>query len=174
MLLPPLDASRWSTRCCTNMQCTSQHIHRPSMMAPFWFWMAMTLPFPFPLVDWEIVSYHPSSAFWPPCRQFCQPVWIWQGCLSFPWRMISLRYHSICSRITKRSWSHTLLAVGQHCWMENLVAKSYEADGVCIGIATGTRNPQVNVTGCSGVWVAKFVSSENPYPCHGLTGFDWS
>ena len=45
-----------------------------------------------------------------------------------------------------------------------------------LGIAAGTRNPWVNVTGCSGVRVrvAKFVPSENPYPCHGLTGFDWS
>ncbi len=45
-----------------------------------------------------------------------------------------------------------------------------------LGNTTGTRNPRVNVTGCSGVRVrvAKFVPSENPYPCHGLTGFDWS
>ncbi len=50
------------------------------------------------------------------------------------------------------------------------------AKQLALGIATGTRNPRVNVTGCSGVRVrvAKFVPSENPYPCHGLTGFDWS
>ena len=41
-----------------------------------------------------------------------------------------------------------------------------------LGNAMGMRNLRVNVTGCSGVRVrvAKFVPSENPYLCHGLTG----